>query len=234
MLKVTDMSARFGGRLVLENVDLEVLDGRVTLLIGHNGAGKTTLARCLCGLERIVRGSVTLNGTELAGKSATERARLGLLLVPQGRGIFADVSVRDHFGIMRGQAARGSAPEVVEAATEEALQLFPELRRAWRKRAGELSGGQQQQLSLSRALLYQVRVLVFDEPSVGLSPRLVGETMEFIARLKADGRAILLIEQNVSRALKEADSVCALKRGRMAASDLDPADLSGDRLAELF
>jgi ABC-type branched-subunit amino acid transport system ATPase component len=234
MLTVTDMNARLGGRLVLENVDLEIPDGRVTLLIGHNGSGKTTLARCMCGLEHNARGSVRLDGKELAGTSATERARLGLLLVPQGRGIFADVSVRDHFGIMRGQAARGRPAESVEAATEEALKLFPELRRAWKKRAGELSGGQQQQLSLSRALLYKVRVLVFDEPSVGLSPRLVGETMEFISRLKTAGRSILLIEQNVSRALKEADLVCALKRGRMVASDLDPAELSGDKLAELF
>jgi ABC-type branched-subunit amino acid transport system ATPase component len=196
---------------------MEVRPGELVALIGGNGAGKTTLLKTIAGVLRPHGGSIRLGDEEIGGRPAWWVARRGITLVPEGRGIFGDQTVRDNLAL-GALAARTRAGQSAADATERALRLFPPLRARLSDLAGGLSGGQQQMLALARGLMADPRVLLLDEPSLGLAPLLVREIFDALARLRAEGLTILLVEQMAAQALALADRAYVLASGRITAS----------------
>jgi branched-chain amino acid transport system ATP-binding protein len=208
MLEVKELRVAYGQVEVLHGVDLHTEAGEVVGLIGPNGAGKTSLLRAIFGLERIRGGSVSVAGRPTAGLAPEEIARLGLALVPEGRQIFRTLTVAENLRI----AARGE-----EAAVERMGARFPILAERAGQCADRLSGGEQQQLAIARALLTSPRLLVLDEPSLGLAPRLIDSTYELLGELRAEGVTMLLIEQNAARTIDFCDRCVVLSGGRVRA-----------------
>jgi ABC-type branched-subunit amino acid transport system ATPase component len=200
---------------VLHDLTLGVQAGEIAVIVGANGAGKTTLLKTLAGLVRPWRGRITLDGEELGGRPAYRVARRGVVLVPEGRGIFGDQSVRDN--LLLGTLARREGLDAAATAADlqEALALFPALADRLDAPAGGLSGGQQQMLALARGLMARPRVLLLDEPSLGLSPILVRQIFDAIAGLRQRGLTLLLVEQMAVQALALADRAYVLERGRI-------------------
>ncbi|HVW35559.1 MAG TPA: ABC transporter ATP-binding protein [Acidimicrobiia bacterium] len=207
MLDLSGISAGYGSQTVLRAVDLVVPDSSVVALLGPNGAGKTTLLKTAAGLIRPYGGSITLAGEDATGWPPHQRAAAGVCYVPEGRGIFRELSVRDN---LRLQAPPGLR-DVVETATD----AFPVLGRRLDQRAGTLSGGEQQMLALAHAWLSSPKLVLVDEVSLGLAPKLVDQIFEYLHQLATQGVALLLVEQYVSRALDLADYVYILKKGRI-------------------
>jgi len=206
LLSAERVSASYGGLRALDDVSIAVPAGSLAAVLGPNGAGKSTLLRVLAGLHPPDSGRVRLRGVDVTGLPAHRIARDGLVLVPEGRSVFASLSVADN---LRLAGARGSRFEQVATA-------FPALVSKLRRTAGTLSGGEQQMLALARATASGADVLLFDEPSLGLAPRLVDEVFASIEALRSDGRTVVLVEQFVSRALALADVVYVLEKGRLA------------------
>jgi branched-chain amino acid transport system ATP-binding protein len=218
MLVVEDLHAGYGLSEVLTGASLEVKAGTVVALIGANGAGKTTTMRAVSGLLRPSRGRVVLDGRAVQGMDASRIARLGLAHAPEGRKVFAPLSVEDnlllgayrrlpHFLGFRRQAA----PDL-----ERVFGLFPKLAERRGQLAGTLSGGEQQMLAIGRALMARPKVMLLDEPSMGLAPVIVQEVFRTIRRLKAEGMTMLLVEQFARTALEVADHAYVMERGRIA------------------
>ncbi len=223
----------YGRRVVLEDVALSLHAGNVVGLFGHNGAGKTTLVRTAFGLVRTWTGEVVVGGKKLSAAGPLDRLRAGLAYVPQDHGVFPDLSVAEHFDLSRAGGRLGRREHQDSAA--EILDLLPALKDKWHQRAGELSGGQRQLLSIGRSLLPRPRFMFLDEPSLGLAPNLVEDIMEFIRNLAVTrGMGVLLVEQNVHQALRAVDEVYVLRSGRTVARHA-AADLAdSDTLWELF
>jgi branched-chain amino acid transport system ATP-binding protein len=200
---------------VLHGIGLTVRSGEVVTIVGANGAGKTTLLKMVAGLLAPRGGRIAVDGEEIGGRPAYAVARQGVILVPEGRGIFGDQTVRDN--LMLGALPRGHGKDAasIDRDLEEQLALFPALRERLDMLAGGLSGGQQQMLALARGLMARPRVLLLDEPSLGLSPLLTRQIFEAIGRLKAAGLTILLVEQMAAQALALADRAYVLERGRI-------------------
>jgi branched-chain amino acid transport system ATP-binding protein len=218
MLKVEQLHAYYGDSHILQGVTLEVGQGQVVGLLGRNGAGKTTTIRSVIGELRPRRGRVVLFGQDVTGAPPERIARLGVGLVPQGRGIFPTLTVRENLLL----AARpGPWTE------ERVYALFPNLRMRRGHRGAQLSGGEQQMLAIGRALLTNPRLLLLDEPSEGLAPLLVREIGGVIQRLRAEGLAILLVEQHLPMALRVADRLYVLNKGQIVYQGL-PAQLRAD------
>ncbi|HEX2704736.1 MAG TPA: ABC transporter ATP-binding protein [Candidatus Lustribacter sp.] len=215
-LQVSELSAGYGRLEVLYDIDLEVRPGEVLAVVGANGAGKTTVLRAISGLLRPSHGAITLNGTDITTATAERIASLGLAHVPENRLVFPSLSVADNLALGRWTRRReGDA----RAGTERVLALFPRLADRTAQAAGSLSGGEQQMLAIGRALMAEPSVVVLDEPSLGLAPRVVGEIMAVLAHLRADrGLAVLLVEQNVRAAFTVADHVLVMDRGRVVAT----------------
>lgn len=214
MLNVDHLRVAIGTSEVLHDVTLEVGRGRLTALVGANGAGKTTLLRALSGLLPLAGGEVRLDGAPLTGKPAWRRAREGLVHVPQGRQVVPQLTVRDNLLLGAQQlphAGRSHLPRMLEAE----LQRFPALRQRQHVPAGALSGGEQQMLAISRALMMQPRLLMLDEPSLGLAPRVVEQIMRCLRVLADGGMAVLLVEQAAMAALSVADEGIVLRNGRV-------------------
>jgi len=209
MFELRDVTAGYGDTVVLSNVSLQVPPGTVVALLGANGAGKTTLLRVASGLLRPRSGRICLDGDDLGGRPPHEFARRGICHVPEGRGIFRSLSVRDNLLI---QAPVGSETDAVDRAVD----AFPVLGRRMGQLAGTLSGGEQQMLALSRAVLGDPSLVFLDEVSLGLAPIVVDEIFQFLDGLARSGAALLLVEQYVARALALADFVFVLNRGRLA------------------
>jgi branched-chain amino acid transport system ATP-binding protein len=206
MLTVEGLHAYYGDSHILQGVDLEASAGRVSTLLGRNGAGKTTTIKAIIGEVPPRRGRVVVGGREMTGQPPERIARLGVGLVPQGRGIFPNLTVRENLLL----AARPGA------WTEGRIyELFPALQDRRGHRGDQLSGGEQQMVAIGRALLTNPRILLMDEPSEGLAPLLVREIGRVIRRLKAAGLAILLVEQNITLALRVADWLYVLNKGRI-------------------
>jgi branched-chain amino acid transport system ATP-binding protein len=201
--------------MVVHEVSLEVRSGEIVAVIGANGAGKTTLLKTIAGVLRPARGHVRLDGRDIGGQPSYRVARAGVVLVPEGRRIFGDQTVRDN--LMLGALARSKARDAaaVGADMERALGLFPVLRDRLGQRAGGLSGGQQQMLAVARGLMARPRFLLLDEPSLGLAPLLVQEIFRGLRELRADGVTILLVEQMAAQAFALADRAYVLERGRV-------------------
>ena len=214
-LAVSGLSASYGAVAVLHEVSLDVRPGEIVCVIGGNGAGKTTLLKTIAGVLRPASGRVLADGRDIGGRPSWWVARHGIALVPEGRGIFANQSVRDN--LMLGSLARSSGRDVVavRADLESALTLFPALAEKLELPAGALSGGQQQMLAVARGLMSRPRVLLLDEPSLGLAPILVREIFAAIERLRAQGVTVLLVEQMAAQALALADRAYVLERGHI-------------------
>ncbi len=214
-LVVSDLSVSYGAVSVLHGISLTVQEGELVTIVGANGAGKTTLLKTLAGILAPSGGRITLDGTEIGGRASYWVARRGVVLVPEGRGIFGDQTVRDN--LLLGTLVRREArdPATVARDLERNLELFPPLRERLDDLAGGLSGGQQQMLALARGLMARPRLLLLDEPSLGLSPVLIRQIFDAIGRLRAEGLTILLVEQMAGQALALADRAYVLERGRI-------------------
>jgi branched-chain amino acid transport system ATP-binding protein len=210
MLEVRALGSRYGRIPALAAVDLQVAAGELVALVGANGAGKTTLLRSISGVQPSSAERLAFDGQDLRPLSARQRVQLGVVQVPEGRQVFGPLSVEDNLRL--GAFARGRADGL-----ETVLAMFPPLLEKRRLPAGNLSGGQQQMLAIARALMAEPRLLLLDEPSMGLAPRLVAEIFAQIAALKAQGTTILLVDQNARAALAIADRGYVMETGRIVA-----------------
>ena len=216
MLKITDLRVNYGAIEALKGVSLEVRSGEVVTLIGGNGAGKSTLMRAISGLEPAAGGSITFEGADLATVPAHRRVGLGIAQSPEGRQVFADQSVRDN--LVLGAYLRADGDAAIGADIAAQFATFPRLQERQHQLAGTLSGGEQQMLAISRALMARPKLLLLDEPSLGLAPLIVKEIFGVIRALKARGVTILLVEQMANQALKVADRAYVLKTGQITSS----------------
>jgi branched-chain amino acid transport system ATP-binding protein len=215
MLKIRNLDAGYGGLTVLRRLSLHVKAGEIVTIIGANGAGKTTLLKTITGLLRAQAGEIAFNGEEI-GRAPTERIVLsGCSLVPEGRQVFPDMPVKEN--LLLGayvQFRRGNRPEV-EHDLERVYNLFPVLKQREHQLAGTLSGGEQQMLAIGRALMARPKLIMLDEPSMGLAPLMVKEIFNIIVRLREEGNTVLLVEQNARGALKIANRGYVLETGRI-------------------
>jgi branched-chain amino acid transport system ATP-binding protein len=215
LLDVKDLDVHYGGIHALKGVSFSVEDGTIVALIGANGAGKTTTLRAISGLLRPTAGSITFAGRSIAGLPAHEIVARGLAHVPEGRGIFANLTVEENLQL--GAYLRGDAAAVAKDLAR-ALELFPRIRERLHQNAGTLSGGEQQMLAIARALLTRPRLLLLDEPSLGLAPQMVQLIFQIVKTIAAEGTTILLVEQNAHMALGVAASAHVLEVGTRVAS----------------
>lgn len=214
VLQVSDLHVAYGAVRALRGVDIEVRQGETVVLLGANGAGKTTLLSAVSNLVRPASGTIRLWGQESAGLLPHEVAALGVAHVPEGRGVFAGLTVRENLLMGAYHVPANERP----AREAEVTELFPRLRERWGSKAGNLSGGEQQMLALARALVSEPRLLILDEPSLGLAPLLARETFRAIAQIKRAGVTVLLVEQNARLALQVADRAWVLNNGLVEAS----------------
>jgi branched-chain amino acid transport system ATP-binding protein len=233
VLKAENLSAGYGGKPVLVDVGIELKPNEVLCVIGHNGAGKSTLMRALFGLVAPERGSVLVDGVRLGHHVPRVLASHGIAMVPEGRGIFPGLTVKENFAL--GMWSAGVPSAQYAERVEWVMSVLPPVRDFYTKRAGLLSGGQQQMVSIGRAILAQPRCLLMDEPSIGLAPKLFQDLMRPIRELQQGrGMSILLIEQNVREALKVSDRVVVMKAGAIILEAL-PGELKDNaRLMELY
>ena len=233
VLQARSLIAGYGGRPVLSDVSIEVRAGEVLCVIGHNGAGKSTLMRTLFGLTRPVSGQILVDGKELAHHVPRVLASHGIALMPEGRGIFPALTVSEIFALALWS---GNIAETErQARIDWVLNLLPPIKGFYNKRAGYLSGGQQQMVSIGRTLLSQPRCLMMDEPSIGLAPKLFHDMLQPIRALQREANmAVILVEQNVREALKISDRVVVMKAGQVIL-DTVPEELADNtRLMELY
>ncbi len=209
LLSVTGLRAGYGATEVLRGIDLVVHPGEIVAVLGSNGVGKTTLNKALSGVVPARAGEIEFDGTRIDRTSPPRIVAAGLIHVPEGRRVFPDMSVRDN--LVLGSYRRGRPRRV--ANLERVFDTFPRLRERASQQAGTLSGGEQQMLAIGRGMMAEPRLLILDEPSLGLSPLLVEEMFALIARLRADGLAIMLVEQNVVQSLDLADRGYVMENG---------------------
>jgi len=210
LLTVHKLFSAYGGLVALRDVNLTVGEGELVCVIGRNGAGKSTLLRAISGVQPVLSGSIKLHETEITRASSTRRVANGIVQVPEGRQVFADLSVDDNLRLGAFRHRRGMADRL-----EQAFVLFPQLKERRHSLAGSLSGGQQQMLVLGRALMAEPRLLMLDEPSMGLAPQVVAQIFRTIEHLKRSGTTILLVEQNAAAALMLADRGYVLETGQV-------------------
>jgi branched-chain amino acid transport system ATP-binding protein len=210
MLRISQLAVRFGRVAALRGVSLTIDEGEVVGVVGPNGAGKTTLLGTIMGLFRPAKGSITFNGKSLVGLAPEEVVRRGLALVPEGRRIFGSLTVEEN--LIVGASSRPYDRDL-RRDLDNMCDRFPALKTYWRGPAGKLSGGEQQQLAIARALLAKPKLLLLDEPSLGLSPMMVSRVFEILAELHKEGVTMLLVEQNVRRTLEFADRSYVFSNG---------------------
>jgi len=214
VLEIKALRAGYGAIEILRGVDIAVGAGEIVALLGSNGAGKSTLNNNLSGLYRPFGGTVRFDGKDITGARSTRIVEAGLVQVPEGRRIFPNLSVRENLELgsyRRGRAAR-------QKNLDHVVAVFPRLKERWTQHAGTLSGGEQQMLAIGRGMMSEPRLLILDEPSLGLSPLLVEEMFALISRLNGEGLAILLVEQNVVQSLAIAHRAYVLEGGVVALS----------------
>jgi branched-chain amino acid transport system ATP-binding protein len=212
MLEVKELRGGYGAVEVLRGIDLSIREGEIVAVLGSNGAGKSTLNNTVCGLLQPFSGSIAFDGRDITRARAADIVAAGLVQVPEGRRVFPDLTVRENLllgGYRRGRANR-------ERSLERVLAVFPRLAGRMSQRAGTLSGGEQQMLAIGRGLMAEPRLLILDEPSLGLAPVMVEEMFALVARLNAEGLSILLVEQNVAQSLEVARRAYVLENGACA------------------
>ncbi|MCF7551546.1 ABC transporter ATP-binding protein [Pseudonocardia sp. WMMC193] len=221
LLSVRGLTVRYGSVTAVHGIDLDVAEGELVALVGPNGAGKSSTLAAITGAVRPARGTVALGGEVLSGLAPEKVVRRGVALVPEGRHVFTGLSVAENLAL--GATIRRSG---VAEDLERELERFPILRERYRQQAGLLSGGEQQQLAIARALMSRPRLLLLDEPSLGLAPKIVDLVFETVARLRREGLTIVLVEQNATRAVELADRTSVLRTGRIVRSGT-AAELGG-------
>ncbi len=231
MLTVSDLDLFYGDAQALDGVTLEVAEGSTTAIVGANGAGKTSLIRTVAGISRPTRGSIRFRGRDIAGLPSHVVCDLGIGQVAEGRQIFPSLSIRENLEMGAViPRARASAKQTMERV----LALFPRLLERMDQAAGTLSGGEQQMLAIGRCLMGKPDLIMFDEPSLGLSPALVQELFRIIRALAADGMTIILVEQNVAASLKIAQRAYVLENGRVALSGTGAALLDDPAVKQAY
>lgn len=218
MIQCKEVNQLYGGSQILWNLDLDIVEGSCTCLMGRNGVGKTTLLKCLMGLLPIKSGSLTMNGENLTKLSAEARAHLGVGYVPQGRDIFPQLTVEENLRV--GLACRKDKSKTIP---EKVYDLFPVLKDMLHRRGGDLSGGQQQQLAIGRALVIDPKVLILDEPNEGIQPNIVQQIGDVITLLnEQEGMTVLLVEQKLNFARKVGKEFRLMEKGRIVATGKMP------------
>ncbi|MDQ2989741.1 MAG: ABC transporter ATP-binding protein [Pseudomonadota bacterium] len=230
MLEVKKVRAGYGAINVLWDLSLTAETGKLTTIIGSNGAGKTTLLRAIMGMVGVSQGSVTLDGQSLNGMPTWKMTGMSMAMIPEGRMTFRDMTVEENLmmGAFAPQHRAGAA-----ANLEKSYQMFPRLRERHKQLAGSLSGGEAQMLAMARGLMSNPKLLIIDEPSLGLAPVMVNELFEILARLKQEGRTIILVEQNTHRAVSVADHVYLMQSGKVVLSQ-PASEVSLDQLHDLY
>lgn len=231
LLELRGIESGYGNVRVLHGVDLAVVRGSVSALVGANGAGKTTLMRTVAGLQPVVSGTLRLDGRDIGGDSASARVEAGIALVPEGRMLFPTFSVEENLrlGAISPRARSGAAERL-----ETLYELFPRLRERHRQSAASLSGGEQQMLALARGLMARPDLLLLDEPTLGLAPIMSKQIFVIIERLRQDGLTILIAEQNVQRALELADVAYVVENGRVTLSGRGAEMLDDPRVRSAY
>jgi branched-chain amino acid transport system ATP-binding protein len=211
MLKVTNLQAGYGKVDVLHGISLEVNASECVALVGANGAGKSTTLKCICGLIEARAGRIEFEGQRIDGLAGHSIVRRGITMCPEGRQVFAEMSVLENLEM----GAHTRHDKAQRSDLEDMLDLFPVLRDRLRQRAGTLSGGEQEMLAIARALMSRPKLCIFDEPSLGLAPKIVEEVEQTIARIKARGTTILLVEQNAAMALRLSNRAYVFEAGEI-------------------
>ena len=230
LLKVSDIHVYYGAIHAIKGISLEVNDGEIVTLIGANGAGKSTTLNTIAGLLKPRQGTIALNGVPIQGVGASRMVSKGLALCPEGRRIFQQMTVKENLEM--GAYSRPAAE--IAGSLEEMFQRFPRLKEREKQVAGTLSGGEQQMLAMARALMSRPRLLMLDEPSMGLAPILVEQIFDIIKELHAAGVTILLVEQNAQMALSIADRAYVLGTGKITISGSAASVLADDRVRAAY
>lgn len=231
MLSIKDLHVSYGGIKALQGINIDVPDGKIVTLIGANGAGKSTMLRTISGLVKAESGSIKLDNTELIGLPINKICAAGIALSPEGRHVFADLSVEENLKI--GAYLRNDK-ETIKRDMEWVYNLFPRLKeRSWQF-AGTLSGGEQQMLAVGRALMSRPKVLMLDEPSLGLAPLVVQQIFDIIKEINKKGVTVLLIEQNANMALKTADIAYVIETGNIVLSGSGEEVLANPTVREAY
>ncbi len=229
MLKIENLVVNYGGIEAVKGISLEVPDGSIITLVGANGAGKSTTLRSIVGLVKARSGSITLDGEELLGQATTDIVSKGITLVPEGRHVFPDMTVLENLKI--GAYLR---KDKLNDDIERVYNLFPRLKeRSWQA-AGTLSGGEQQMLAVGRALMSKPKIIMMDEPSLGLAPIIVQGIFDIIQQINKEGTTVLLIEQNANMALKVADYGYVMETGRISLTGTGAELLANEQVKELY
>ncbi len=217
-ISIQGVNQRYGGTQILWDLNLDVAAGSCTCIMGRNGVGKTTLLKCLMGLLPLTTGQILLDGKPIQGGPAHSRAALGIGYVPQGRDIFPLLSVEENLriGLHVGQKRRG---DKAKSIPQKVFDLFPVLKDMLHRRGGDLSGGQQQQLAIGRALVLEPSVLILDEPNEGIQPNIVAQIGDVIKKLNGDGLTVVLVEQKLGFAKRVGHEFRLMEKGRVVASD---------------
>ena len=231
MLKIENLHVAYGGIQALRGISLEVPDGKIVTLIGANGAGKSTTLRTITGLVKAASGSIQWNGEELLGKSIDKIVTSGIAMSPEGRRVFPDMTVLENLKI---GAYLRKDKEGVAKDLQWVYDLFPRLKEREWQLAGTLSGGEQQMLAVGRALMSRPKLLLLDEPSLGLAPLVVQDIFSIIREINNQGVTVLLIEQNANMALKIADLAYVLETGNITMSGTGAELLANDKVKEAY
>ncbi|MBS4784039.1 MAG: ABC transporter ATP-binding protein [Clostridium sp.] len=231
MLKVSNLNVSYGAVHAIHNVNLEVNEGEIVSLIGANGAGKTTILHTITGLKDATSGSITYNDTDLRKIDPSNIVTLGMAHVPEGRHVFSQMTVEEN--LKMGAYYRKDKPKI-ELDIYDIYKRFPRLKERYKQTAGTLSGGEQQMLAMGRAIMSQPKILLMDEPSMGLSPLLVKEIFKIVEELHDTGITILLVEQNAKMALSIADRAYVLETGHVSMTGNAKELLADDRIRKAY
>ncbi|MCI0752205.1 ABC transporter ATP-binding protein [Teichococcus vastitatis] len=231
MLTLHDVQAGYGRTTILHGINVEVRAGEVVTVVGANGAGKTTTLRTIAGLVRPTAGRITFEGEEIGRLSPHEVVARGITLIPEGRQLFPFMSVRDN---LRMGAYTPHARARMAQTLDEVLDLFPRVREKLEQHAGSLSGGEQQMVAIARGMMARPKLLMFDEPSLGLAPIIVSQVFDVVEQIVRTGVTVLLVEQNVFRTLSIADRGYVLENGAIAMSDSGAALLRDDHVRRAY
>lgn len=234
MLSIEGLHTYYGDLHVLNGVSMEVNQGEVVTVLGANGAGKSTLLKAIMGVARSRQGKISYLGRDVTNSAAEDLVPLGLCLVPEGRELFTNLSVLDNLRLGAFSLRKRQSKQQFQESLDLVFNLFPALKGRERQLAGTLSGGERQMLAIGRGLMSKPRLLMLDEPTIGLSPLVVQEIFGTIGKLKAQGSTILMVEQNTKVALKVADRGYVLQRGEIALADTAPNLLANENVREMY
>ena len=231
MLKVRDLWAGYGKSEVLRGISFDVRQGEVVTIVGVNGAGKSTTLRTLCGAVPALAGAISFDGADITNRSSSEIVERGLTMIPEGRQLFPFLTVKDN--LLMG-AYKQSARDGVDRRLEQVLEMFPRVEERLKQFAGSLSGGEQQMVAIARGMMADPKLLIFDEPSLGLSPLLVEMMFEIIQKITASGITVLIVEQNVFHTLQLADRGYVLENGEISLTGTGQELLKSDHVRKAY